>query len=180
MPNQPTMPSEIKGMPILTSFPVNGSFYIGIYQGSLSPYDIIIRYRQKENGIWSRPRTPKHVHWAVDILIKQYQDSQTTDKLLVFLTNLWDKQISPWTTEEERLLFIDPERLMADVNKEAPAYSALAQKGEYSIKFLILLAKLLMAQEKTNRNDAYMFRSLLEQLRNHENIFRIISTATFR
>jgi hypothetical protein len=59
-------------------------------------------------------------------------------------------------------------------------YAALAQKGEYSVKFLILLAKLLMAQEKTNNNQAYMFRQLLEALKNHNNIFKIVSTATHR
>ena len=47
-------------------------------------------------------------------------------------------------------------------------------------KFLILLAKLLMAQEKTNNNQAYMFRQLLEALKSHNNIFKIVSTATHR
>lgn len=176
----PSMPQSIKGKALLSSFPVNGTFYIGIYQGNISEYDIIIKYRQKENGRWSRPRTPKHVHWAVDILIKQYQDEDTTNQLLDFLIDLWDNQIAPWKSSEERMAFINPERLLNEVNEEAQTYSSLARKGEYSIKFLILLAKLLMAQEKTNRNDAYMFRRLLEQLKRHENIFKIISTATYR
>ena len=37
-----------------------------------------------------------------------------------------------------------------------------------------------MAQEKTNNNQAYMFRQLLEALKNHNNIFKIVSTATHR
>lgn len=81
MPQNPKMPRSTKGQPLLKEFPVNGSFYIGIYQGTISAQDIIIRYRQKENGLWSKPRTPKHIHWAVDILIKQYQDNQTTNQL---------------------------------------------------------------------------------------------------
>ena len=60
MPAQPSMQS--KGKVLLSSFPVNGSYYIGIYQGSLSPYDVLIKYRQLENGKWSRIRTPKHIH----------------------------------------------------------------------------------------------------------------------
>ena len=63
--------------------------------------------------------------------------------------------------------------------EEASNYEVLAGKGEYSVKFLLLLAKLLMVQEKTNRHDAYMFKRLLEQLKEHKNIFQIVSTATF-
>ena len=46
------------------------------------------------------------------------------------------------------------------------------------IKFLILLAKLLMVQEKTNLETAYMFKKLLNTLRQGEDIFRIVSSAT--
>ena len=116
MPQNPKMPSTTKGQPLLKEFPVNGSFYIGIYQGTISAQDIIIRYRQKENGLWSKPRTPKHIHWAVDILIKQYQDNQTTNQLLDFFIDFWDNNISPWHTNAERMAFIDPTTLLHDVN----------------------------------------------------------------
>lgn len=181
MPKNPAMPQTYKGkQQLLKEFPINGSFYIGIYQGTISVYDIILRYRQKENGEWSRPRTPKHIHWAVDILIKQYLDNKTTTQLLDFFIDLWDNKISPWRTNAERMAFIDPQKLLNEVNNEATNYTPLAQKGEYSVKFLILLAKLLMAQEKTNNDQAYMFRKLLEALKNHNNIFKIVSTATYR
>ncbi len=35
-----------------------------------------------------------------------------------------------------------------------------------------------MIQEKTNRSDAYMFKDLLHKLKNHKNIFEIVSTAS--
>ncbi len=162
---------------LLAEFPVNGKYLIGIYQGSLSEFDILIKYRQKENGKWSRIRTPKHIHWAVDILIKHYCDEKTTDKLLDFLLKLWDNT-NPIKTKEEREILLNTNSLLDEVNKEAANYVSLANHGEYSIKFLILLAKLLMIQEKTNRNDAYMFKRLLEQLKDHSDIFRIVSTAT--
>lgn len=163
---------------LLAEFPVNGKYLIGIYQGSLSEFDILIKYRQKENGKWSRIRTPKHIHWAVDILIKHYCDEKTTDKFLDFLLKLWDNT-NPIKTKEERENLLNTNCLLDEVNKEAANYVSLANHGEYSIKFLILLAKLLMIQEKTNRNDAYMFKRLLEQLKDHSDIFRIVSTATF-
>lgn len=163
---------------LLAQFSVNSSYIIGIYQGKLSEYDILVKYRQLENGRWSRIRTPKHIHWAVDILIKHYCDEKTTDKLLDFMIKLWDKT-TPIKTTKDREKLLDTNTLLEEVNSEAINYTSLANHGEYSIKFLITLAKLLMIQEKTNRNDAYMFKNLLKQLKNHKNIFKIVSTATY-
>jgi len=41
-----------------------------------------------------------------------------------------------------------------------------------------LLAKLLMIQEKTNLETAYMFKKLLEALRVKGNIFSVVSRAS--
>lgn len=162
----------------LAEFPVNGTFYVAIYQGSLSPYDVLIKYRQFEDGKWSRIRTPKHIHWAVDILIKQHMENNDTERLIDSLIDLWDNTIQPIRNEEDRTRILDPETLLAEVNADAMNYNALAGKGEYSVKFLLLLARLLMVQEKTNYEGAFMFRNLLEQLREHKDIFKIVSTAT--
>ena len=64
----------------MTVFEVNGSYIIGIYQGSLSEFDILIKYRQKLGDRWSRIRTPKHIHWAVEVLIKLHEDKQKTQE----------------------------------------------------------------------------------------------------
>lgn len=171
------MSMEYDGLELLATIPVNGSYILGVYKGSLSEYDILIKYRQLENGRWSRQRTPKHIHWAVDILIKHYCEPKQTDSLLEHLLNIWAKS-TPLKSEEERTNFLNGEALLNDVNAEAQAYPKLANKGEYSVKFLILIAKLLMVQEKTNREDAYMFKDLLESLKEHKNIFKIVSIAT--
>ena len=162
----------------LYEIPINGSYILGIYKGQLSDFDILLKYRQKEGYRWSRIRTPKHIHWAVDMMIKHYSEPHETDALLDSLINLWG-QTTPLKSKEEQDQLLSPDKLMSEVNAEAKKYSKLAGKGEYSVKFLILIAKLLMVQEKTNRNDAYMFRDLLEKLRKHNNIFEIVSTATF-
>lgn len=175
------IPSMVsRGQSPLAVFPVNGSFYVAIYQGNLSPYDVLIKYRQFENGKWSLIRTPKHIHWAVDILIKQHMENNATERLIDFLIDLWDNTIKPIRSEEERTQILDPKSLLAEVNAEASYYDVLAGKGEYSVKFLLLLARLLMVQEKTNNEAAFMFRNLLEQLREHKDIFKIVSTATHR
>ena len=162
----------------LCVIPINGTYILGIYKGALSDFDILLKYRQKEDGKWSRIRTPKHIHWAVDMLIKHYSEPHETDLLLDSLLKQWEQTV-PLESKEDQEHLLSPERLLADVNDEAVKYNNLADKGEYSVKFLILIAKLLMVQEKTNRHDAYMFKKLLEKLKEHRNIFEIVSTATF-
>lgn len=156
---------------------INGRFIIAVYQGSLSQYDILIKYRQKEKGKWSNIRTPKHIHWAVDILIKMHADRECTKRFMDFLIQMWDK-IKPIKSEVEREQILSLESLLEENRKEISEYEELGKKGEYSIKFLILLAKLLMIQEKTNLETAYMFKNLLEALKTGNDIFKIVSLAT--
>ena len=167
-----------KGQKPLCQVPINGSYILGIYKGTLSEFDILLRYRQKEGEKWSRIRTPKHIHWAVDMLIKHYSEPHETDLLLNSLLKQWEQTV-PLKSKEDQEFLLSPDKLLADVNDEAKKYNKLTDKGEYSVKFLILIAKLLMVQEKTNRHDAYMFRELLEKLKEHKNIFEIVSTATY-
>lgn len=169
-----------RGKNPLVEFPVNGTFYVAIYQGTLSEYDVLIKYRQLENGRWSKIRTPKHIHWAVDLLIKQHLENNETERLLEHLIWVWDNNIQPIRSEDERTRLLNHQILLDEVNEEASEYPALAEKGEYSVKFLLLLARLLMIQEKTNYEGAFMFRELLEQLKEHKDIFKIVSTATHR
>ena len=166
-----------KKLPLLLQFPVNDHFVIGIYQGTISEFDMIIKYRQLINGKWQCSRTPKHIHWAVDILIKQNEKPEETNKLIQFLLDYWEN-VQPIKNDEERERLLNIDNLKAEVNKEAKNYETLANSGEYSVKFLLLLAKLLMFQEKTNKADAYMFKDLLEHLKDCPCIFEVVSTAT--
>jgi hypothetical protein len=88
----PKMSFKRKGEKISPLFftTINDRFIIGVYQGSISPYDILIKYRQRTNKGWSNIRTPKHIHWAVDILIKMHSDREKTHKFLDFLLKMWE------------------------------------------------------------------------------------------
>ena len=156
---------------------VNGRFIVAVYQGSLSKYDILIKYRQKVKREWSRIRTPKHIHWAVYVLIKMHEDPKKTKAFLDFLLSIWGKT-KPMRTEKQRKTILNVENLLKTERPQIKKYKKLGEKGEYSIKFLILLAKLLMLQEKTNLETAYMFKNLLKTLHTGEDIFKIVSIAT--
>ena len=84
------------------------------------------------------------------MLIKHYSEPHETDLLLDSLLNQWEQTV-PLESKEDQEHLLSPERLLADVNDEAEKYNKLADKGEYSVKFLVLIAKLLMVQEKTSR-----------------------------
>jgi len=164
-------------MPI-KAFQVNESTIIAIYRGSLSEFDILIKYRQTlKNGRWSRIRTPKHIHWTVDILMKMQSYKELTENFVDFFISLWENTI-PIKSEEERQQ-LSLEKLLDISREEIEKFKELSKKGEYSIKFLILLAKLLMLQEKTNRPDAYMFKKVLDGLKRGDDLFSLLSTATF-
>ena len=157
---------------------VNGKYIIAAYQGSLSKYDILIKYRQLENGKWSNIRTPKHIHWSVDVLIKMKQEPEKTRKFLDLLINLWN-DTKPIKSEEERLTILNIDTLLTSQKAKYSDLNILNDKGEYSLNFLMLLARLLMLQEKTNYEHAFMFKNLLEQLKNCDtSIYQMVSTAT--
>ena len=112
--------------------------------------------------------------------MKIHSNEEETKQFLDFLITTWNEHIKPLRTEEERMNLLNVETLLKEVNQEALKYESLADKGEYSIKFLILIARLLMIQEKTNMETAFMFKQLLDALRAGQDIFKIVSIATHR
>jgi len=179
-----SLPNMIsKGNQPLAVFPVNGRYVLAVYKGTLSEFDLLLKYRQKDESRkagWTTIRTPKHIHWAVDVLLKMHSNEEETKQFLDCLITAWNEHIKPLKTEEERMNLLNVETLLKEVNQEALKYESLADKGEYSIKFLILIARLLMIQEKTNMETAFMFKQLLDALRAGQDIFKIVSIATHR
>lgn len=172
-----TFNKDCKVVVPMTVFEVNGSYIIAVYQGSLSEFDILVKYRQKIIDRWSRIRTPKHIHWAVDVLIKLHEDKEKTQDFLDFLIGIWNNT-HPVRNKDQQQAELTIESLLRDIQTEIQKYEALSNKGEYSVKFLIMLAKLLMIQEKTNLENAFMFKNLLDALRDGGDIFSVVSIAS--
>ncbi len=156
---------------------VNDNFILAIYKGEKGPADILIRYRQRlKNGKWSNIRTPKHIHWTVDILIKMFQEEDLTKQFIDELMQIWEKEIYSLTCEDRDKLELSE---ILDYDKETlERFRELSKYGEYNVKFLLLLAKLLMLQEKTNYPKGQLFQTLLKKLKKGEDIFSILQTAT--
>lgn len=164
---------------LLKQFQVDNKSQIGIYQGTLSEFDMLLRYREYNGNIWSRVRTPKHLHWAVDVITKQNLEPELTKEFIQLLLDYWPK-VKPLTTKEEREAFLSGTNLVKEVELESQKFNQLEGIGAYSVKFLLLMAKILMYQEKTNYHQAYMFKQLLEKLLDGNDLFSILSIASHR
>lgn len=148
-------------------------YIIYVFQGSLSQYDILIKYRKDGTRI----RTPKHIHWVVDILMKMQGNEMLTKQYLVAIQHCWNtcSPLPDNSYETLKTLIEDGEQAI-DIEQ----YFPLNSFGEYDVEFLYVLMELLAVQEKTNRADAYMFGSIIEELlETDRDIFKIISTAGF-
>lgn len=148
-------------------------YIIYVFQGNLSQFDIVIKY--KKDG--KRIRTPKHIHWVVDILMKMQGNEELTKKYLLAIQNCWNICVPLSNNDFETL-----KNLIESGEKgiEIEQYFDLNAFGEYDVEFLYVLMELLAVQEKTNRADAYMFGKIIEELLEADrDIFKIISTAGF-
>ena len=148
-------------------------YIIFVFQGNLSQFDIVIKY--KKDG--KRIRTPKHIHWVVDILMKMQGNEEVTKKYLFAIQNCWNNCVPLSNNDFETL-----KALIKNGEKdiEIEKYFDLNSFGEYDVEFLYVLMELLAVQEKTNREDAYMFGKIIEELLEADrDIFKIISTAGF-
>lgn len=114
---------------------------IAVYQGNISEFDILIRYRQKlSDGKWSRIRTPKHIHWAIDLLIKIHRKREKIKSFLSFLINIWN-ETTPINTEAERKAALNINNLLKRHQDKIKEYEDISNIGEYRIEFLNSFSK---------------------------------------
>ncbi len=156
------------GRDAIKKFILNQNLELWVFQGGLSDFDIILKYKQNQ----SRLRTPKHIHWVVDILLKKQGNVELTNNLLDRLIEIWNN-ILPIQTRQEQI-DLSPSYIELSLQ-----YSDLNRYGFYTVEFLITLAELLMKQEKTNRRDAYMFLNVLRKSRDSDDLFSIIQASAF-
>lgn len=144
-------------------------YTIFVFPGTLSKNDFIVKYSKQGTRI----RTPKHIHWVTDILMKMQGNPKLCKEFLKEMQEYWIK-CKPLNNNS----FESIKNLISE-NKNTE-FDLLNQFGEYSMEFIFVLMKLLPVQEKTNRPDAYMFGDIIDELLKDEiDIFKIVSTAGF-
>lgn len=172
---------KIKGktQPAIAEIQCSNNYAIHVFQGSLSRNDILITYTSPKN---TKLRTPKHIHWAVDLLLKKSGDSRTTNKFLASLGSYWNScGVLPGTSLTDIQNVVNNAVSSVSIG----TYQSLDCFGEYPTDFLFVLMCLLAVQEKTNANayntTAHMFNDVLVELQKQNlDIFKIMSTAGYR
>ena len=139
---------------------------VGVSKGRKTPNDFKVLYRQTGKRI----RTPKHVHLIVDLYAKLAGNRDLTMALADHLLRV-QEQVHP----AERY----PPALQVFRTGDVFEFAALNEFGEYDIEFLLTISELIMIQEKTNYPDGHLNRDLWQAF-GHEEIFKVVSIATFR
>lgn len=146
---------------------------IYVYEGTISKFDIIVQYK---NENLKRERTPKHIHWVVDLLLKIQGKKCLANKFLTEIQSYWDKCLPLTNNDFETLKnLVENDYKSFKLNK----YKKLNKFGQYDIEFLYVLFVLLIHQEKTNYNQAYMFKSVIDKLLEQKlDIYSVVAVAT--
>ncbi len=147
---------------------------IGVFPGSRGynpDHDILIKYQ--EDG--KRLRTPKHIHWVIDMLIKKEHNRELSLKFLKYLRDMYDR-VPGFRSKEER----DRCELKETTKEKLKSFEELNQYGEYSVEFIGHLIELMIKMEKNTPEDnpARVFKELMDAMINEEEIFVIVSKAT--
>ncbi|HOI76957.1 MAG TPA: hypothetical protein PLI06_05020 [Methanofastidiosum sp.] len=147
---------------------------IGVFQGSRGSkpdLDIVVKYKDKytRNGV----RTPKHIHWVIDLLIKKEHDKKLTLEFIEYLNEMYDI-IEPFKTKEEQQKC----ELKYTTSLNLSKFEKLNCYGQYSIEFIGHIIELFSIEEKTGLENAFMFKKVLNAIKEEKDIFSIVSTAT--
>lgn len=145
----------------------NNGVKIFVDPGSKSPNDFIVRYQEPGK----RVRTPKHIHLVVDLFAKRTGNLELTNQLLDQIIHVINN-IEPSTTFPPQLQIFNPSM--------ATKFNNLNSYGEYQADFLLVISELIMIQEKTNYPTGTLNLRVYKKLRNGDDIFSIVSAATFR
>jgi hypothetical protein len=153
---------------------LNDGTIIGIFEGErgyIKDHDIIIKY--KENG--KRVRTPKHIHWVIDLIIKKQHKPELTLKFMKYLREMYDK-VEGFKSREDRANFI----LKETSEEKLKPFEELNKYGEYKIDFIGHLIELMIKMEKNTppNKPAMVFRELMDAMISEKEIFVIVSKAT--
>lgn len=165
------------GQPITSILDIDfkNGLWLYVFPGRLSPNDLWVKFRNS-NIPRSMIRTPRHIHWAVDTLIKKFGNKQLTDAFLNDMLTRWS-QITP--LPDRQLQTILNNLVYSRGNQFITKYQKLNSFGFFNIEFLTHLMELLMLQEKTNNPQAYMFRNVVNELLSFTDLYKILSAAGF-
>ena len=61
-------------------------YMVYVFKGSLTKNDIVIKYSKAGK----RMRTPKHIHWVIDVLLKEQKNHNDVITFIECMQKMWD------------------------------------------------------------------------------------------
>lgn len=153
---------------------LNDGTIIGIFEGNRGAnpdHDILIKYQEEGK----RLRTPKHIHWVIDLLIKKEHNKELTLKFMKYLREMYDK-VEAFKSKEDRVNFA----LKETTKEKLKIFEELNKYGEYKVEFIGHLIELMIKMEKNTppEKPAKVFKKLIDAMIQEKEIFVIVSQAT--
>ena len=147
---------------------------LGIFEGSrghIPEHDILIKYQEKGK----RLRTPKHIHWVIDLLIKKEHDRKLALEFMKYLRDMYDK-VEAFKSKADREKCV----LKETTPEKLKRFEPLNKYGEYKVDFIGHLIELMIKMEKNTppNKPAIVFRELMDAMLEEKEIFVIVSRAT--
>ncbi len=147
---------------------------IGVFEGSRGAnpdHDILLKYQERGK----RVRTPKHIHWVIDLLIKKEHNKNLTLKFMKYLREMYDK-VEGFKSKEDRAKC----EIKETTHEKLKEFDELNQYGEYSVEFIGHLIELMIKMEKNTppEKPARVFKELMDAMIQEKEIFVIVSKAT--
>jgi|TARA_Y100000310_G_C20696925_1_gene826361 hypothetical protein len=147
---------------------------IGVFEGSRGAnpdHDILIKYQEEGK----RVRTPKHIHWVIDLLIKKEHNKNLTLEFMRYLRGIYDR-VEGFKSKEDRQRC----ELTETTDEKLRPFEELNNYGEYKIDFIGHLIELMIKMEKNTppEKPARVFKELMESIIDEKEIFVVVSKAT--
>ncbi|MDY0316829.1 MAG: hypothetical protein RBQ63_03585 [Acholeplasmatales bacterium] len=117
----------------------------------------------------------KHIYWAVDVLMKKEHNKELMNQFLRVFVNSWNSLDTFKSNNKD-----DIEKWIQDHlnNIDLSEYEQLNSYGFLSIKALHQILMLLSGNEKSAREDAFMFKTIITRIsENDADIYDVIAWA---
>ncbi|MEW6617690.1 MAG: hypothetical protein AB1333_04740 [Patescibacteria group bacterium] len=165
--------SKCKTHKAFKEFTLSDGTIIGVFQGDRGmEKQVDIRICYKDKFTKSKKRTPKHIHWVIDLLIKKEHDKELTLRFVKYLRDMYNR-VKPFQNKAEQQRC----ELKETTKEKLKEFEPLNQYGEYTVEFIGHLIELMIIMEKNHRQP-FVFKDLLDAIINGKEIFVIVSKAT--
>lgn len=135
-------------------------------QGRKSEFDFIVKYKPSNTH---RERTPRHIHLIADLYVKRQGNKE--------LTSVFVQYIIENIIHKVKSIDCHPPKLQTFNHDDWDKFRGLDKFGDYSVETFLVLAELIIIQEKTNYPNGQLSFKLFDSFLREKAQFTIISMA---